>query len=110
MWDYKISPEEVDKLIKGEAKFAGHYDINGLFIKMLNNLPWYSIIKILQIEDVKKLLTNKNINKLRFKSIRNQYAKLQKLLRNEPLSAARWNTSSNEQTAYPILSNRWYGN
>lgn len=110
MWDYNISPEEVDKLIKGEAEFAGHYDIDSLFIKMLNNLTWYSILEILSIEDAEKLLTNKNIRKLRFKSIQNKYAKLQKILRNETLSSTRWNTSNNEQTAYPILSNRWYGN
>ena len=109
MWDYDISPEDIDKLIKGEIQYAGHYDINSLFIKILNNFPWYTVIEILPIELVKKLLTDENINKLRFKSIRNQYAKLQKILRNETLSSARWYTKGNEQTAYPVLSNRWYG-
>ena len=110
MWDYNISPQEVDDLITGKTKFAGHYDIEHLFVKILNNFPWYTVIEILPLEVVKKLLTDENINKLRFKSMRNQYAKLQKILRNETLSSARWYNANNEQTAYPVLSNRWYGN
>lgn len=109
MWDYNISPEEVDKLVKGEAKFAGHYDINSLFIKMLNNLSWYEIIEIIDIDRIIFLLTDEAINRIRIKSIQNNYARLQRLLRNETVSSAKWGSSANEQPAYPILSNRWYG-
>ena len=109
MWDYNISPEEVDKLMKGEVEFAGHYDISTLFIKMLNNLTWYEIIEIIHIDRIKQLLTDKIINKIRIKSIQNNYAKLKKILRNETLSSAKWYSTNNEQTAYPILSDRWYG-
>ncbi len=109
MWDYNISPEEVDKLVKGEAKFAGHYDINSLFIKILNNLTWYEIIEIINIDKIKILLTDEIINKIRVKSIQKNYAKLKKLLRNETVSSTRWYSASNEQIAYPILSDRWYG-
>ncbi len=109
MWDYNISPEEVDKLIKGETEFAGHYDINSLFIKILNNLTWYEIIEIINIDKIKILLTDEIINKIRVKSIQKNYAKLKKLLRNETVSSTRWYSASNEQIAYPILSDRWYG-
>jgi hypothetical protein len=109
MWDYNISPEEVDKLVKGETEFAGHYDINSLFVKMLNNLSWYEIIEIFQIDKIKLLLTDEIINKLRFKSIQDNYARLKGLLRNETVSSAKWNSANNEQFTYPILSNRWYG-
>lgn len=109
MWDYNISPEEVDKLVKGETEFAGHYDINTLFIKMLNNLSWYEILEIFHIDKIKFLLTDEIISKLRFESIQNNYARLKRLLRNETVSTAKWDTENNGQTAYPILSNRWYG-
>lgn len=109
MWDYNISPEEVDKLVKGETDFAGHYDINRLFIKMLNNLSWYEIIEIFHIDKIKLLLTDEIISKIRFESIQNNYARLKRLLRNETVPSAKWGSSGNEQAGYPILSNRWYG-
>ena len=109
MWDYNISPEEVDKLVKGETEFAGHYDINSLFVKMLNNLSWYEIIEIFQIDKIKLLLTDEIINKLRFKSIQDNYARLKRLLRNETVPSTKWGSANNEQPTYPILSNRWYG-
>lgn len=80
MWDYKISPEEVDKLVKGEAKFAGHYDKEKLFIKMLNNFPYFIILQIFDIITVKKLLTDKIIIKLRFKEAQNKYKYFKKRL------------------------------
>ena len=80
MWDYDISPEEVDKLIKGEAKFAGQYDINSLFIKMLNNFPYFIILQIFDIITIKKLLTDKIIIKLRFKEAQKKYKYVKKRL------------------------------
>ena len=109
MWDYNISPEEVDKLVKGETEFAGHYNINTLFIKILNTLSWYQIIEIINIDKIKMLLTDEIINKIRIESIKNNYARVKKLLQNETISSAKWYSEINEKTAYPILSNRWYG-
>ena len=54
MWDYNISPEDVDKLVKGEAEFAGHYDIDNLFRKMLESFPWFIILQIFEIETIRK--------------------------------------------------------
>jgi hypothetical protein len=73
MWDYNISPEEVDKLVKGEAKLAGHYDINNLFRKMLESFPWFIILQIFEIDVIQILLTDKTINKLRMPDLRNKY-------------------------------------
>ncbi len=109
MWDYNISPEEIDKLMKGEAEFAGHYDIDNLFRKMLENLVWYDILKILTLDQIKELLTDKVIQKLRFKSIQKKYARLQKVLRGQALSSSGWDSSADEQISYPILSDRRYG-
>lgn len=88
MWDYNISPEEVDKLVKGKVKYAGHYDIDRLFVKMLNNFPYFIILQIFDIKTVKKLLTNEVILKLRFKEIQEKYKYVQKRLQ-EVISTAR---------------------
>jgi len=87
MWDYNISPEEIDKVIKGEAEFAGHYDINGLFVKMLDNFPYFTVLQIFGIAVVKKLLTNKIIDKLRFKEAQTKYYYVKKRLQEIIFSA-----------------------
>ncbi|MEA3451116.1 MAG: hypothetical protein U9Q83_04350 [Bacteroidota bacterium] len=80
MWDYNISPSEVDKLVKGEAEFAGHYDIHNLFRKMLESFPWFVILQIFDIKTAKKLLTDHTINKLRIADMRNKYKYVKKRL------------------------------
>ena len=80
MWDYNISPEEVDKLVKGETEFAGHYDINSLFRKMLESFPWFTIIKLFEINTIKELLTDQIIIKLRSQSLREAYFYVKKRL------------------------------
>ena len=74
MWDYDISPEEVDKLIKGEIEYAGHYDIDSLFRKILETFPWFTVLKLFEIQTIKKLLTDKTIEKLRTPSLRKKYS------------------------------------
>ena len=88
MWDYDISPEEVDKLVKGETEFAGHYDINNLFRKMLESFPWFTIIKLFEINTIAELLTDQIINKLRTQSLRKTYFYVKKRL-HEIIPAAR---------------------
>ena len=80
MWDYNITPEEIDKVIKGEAEFAGHYDKENLFKKMLESFPWFTIIKLFEIHTVHKLLTDKIINKLRTPSLKKKYKYVKKRL------------------------------
>lgn len=80
MWDYNISPEEVDKLIKGETEHAGHYDINKLFVKILESFPWFTIIKIFDIQKINVLLNEQTIRKLRSPSLRDKYSYVKKRL------------------------------
>ncbi len=80
MWDYNITPEEVDKLIKGETKFAGHYDINNFFRKMLETFPWFTIIKIFELHKISELLTDQTVNQLRTPSLKKNYFYVKKRL------------------------------
>ncbi len=108
MWDYDIPPEEVHKLLQGETDRAGHYDIKRLFIKMLNNLTWYDILKIMPISKITELLTPDIISKIRFKSILSKYERLQKILRREPLPPAKQYFDALGKNPYIILSHRRY--
>ncbi len=80
MWDYNISPQEIEKLINGETQFAGHYDKKGLFIKVLENYPWYIVLQIFDIKTIKELLTDDTIEKLRMEDMKNKYRYVKKRL------------------------------
>ncbi len=73
MWDYDITPEKLDQLIKGETKLAGHYDINSLFKKMLESYPWFTILKIFELQKIAELLTDQTIDQLRTPSLKKNY-------------------------------------
>ena len=80
MWDYAISPNDMEELLEGKIPKAGHYTREKLFAKMLIGLPWYTIIQLLPVEDVKKLLTNEVIAVLWPKSVQKQYKYVKKKL------------------------------
>lgn len=42
MWDYNISVEEIGRVIDGKTARAGHYNLEGLFVKMASGLPMIS--------------------------------------------------------------------
>ena len=80
MWDYSISVVDMEKLLDGKIDNAGHYTREKLFAKMLTGLPWYTIIQLLPIENVKKMLTDELIGTLWPESIQKQYKYVRKRL------------------------------
>ena len=80
MWDYSISATDIEKLLEGKIDKAGHYTREKLFTKMLTSLPWYTIIQLLPVEEVKKMLTDEIIELLWPKSVQKQYKYVRKRL------------------------------
>ena len=80
MWDYDISPIDMEDLLDGKIVKAGHYNRETSFAKMLTGLPWYTIIQLLPVENVKELLTNEVIAVLWPKSVQKQYEYVRKRL------------------------------
>jgi len=80
MWDYAISPNDMEDLLDGKIVRAGHYTREKLFAKMLIGLPWYTIIQLLPVEDVKEMLTSEVIAVLWPKSVQKQYEYVRKRL------------------------------
>lgn len=73
MWDYNIPPEDCLEVLEGTREMAGHYTAETLFRKMLESLPWFTIIRIIEIDKVRELLTDRVVNSLRFKSLKKNY-------------------------------------
>ncbi len=72
-WDYNISSEEVLAVFAGKRVRAGHYDKYGLFRKLLESYPWFTILKLFSIDQLKALLTIEVIEKLRSESLKKHY-------------------------------------
>ena len=88
MWDYTVSAGDMEELLNGKINKAGHYTREKLFTKMLNGLPWFTIIRLLPVEDVKEMLTDEVIRTLWPKSVQKQYEYVRKRLQ-EALPDAR---------------------
>ena len=80
MWDYNISPEDVESVFAGTKTHAGHYTRETLFLKLLESYSWFTIVQLLSMDEIQALLTSSTINKLKSKSLRKKYEFVQKRL------------------------------
>ena len=72
-WDYKISPDDIESVLKGEKASAGHFNRETLFIRMLETYPWFTIVQVFTADEIKSLLTRKVVTRLRSESLRKKY-------------------------------------
>jgi len=80
LWDYNIPTEDIEAVLKGEKKLAGHYTREMLFQRMLESYSWFTIIQLFTPIEIQNLLTNQAISKLRSPSLRQKYEFVQKRL------------------------------
>lgn len=80
LWDYNITPEEIQAVLKGEAERAGHYTREAIFKKLVETYPWFTIIQIFSPEELKDLLTRDLIKDLRAPSLSEKYEFVRKRL------------------------------
>ena len=80
LWDYNLSTEDIDAVLKGEIKLAGHYSREMIFQKILESYSWFTIIKMFNPNEIQDLLTDKTISKLRLPSLHQNYVFVQKRL------------------------------
>jgi hypothetical protein len=80
MWDYNIPVEQLEDVLSGKKINAGHYNRQLLFVKMLETYPWFTIIQFFTINEIKLMLTDDVIKRLRMPSLRNKYEFVKKRL------------------------------
>ena len=80
MWDYAISVTDMEKLLDGNTDKAGHYTREKLFGKILSGLPWFTVIQLLPVGEIKKMLTDEFIEQLWPDSVKEQYRYVKKRL------------------------------
>jgi len=80
MWDYNIPVTDIEALLSGRKEIAGHYSRKTLFKKMLESYSWYTILQIFTPVEIKRLLTDDTINRLRTPSLKKKYGFVKKRL------------------------------
>lgn len=80
MWDYTIPVDDLEDVLTGKKNNAGHYNKRSLFVKMLETFPWFTIIQLFTVEEIKLMLTDDVIKRLRMPSLRNKYEFVKKRL------------------------------
>lgn len=80
LWDYTISTEDIEAVLRGDLKQAGHYNQEMIFLKILESYSWYTILQLFSPIQIKYLLTNEVIKKLRSPSLRIKYEFVQQRL------------------------------
>jgi hypothetical protein len=79
-WDYNIPPEDIEAVLKGESENTGHFNRESLFIRLLETYPWFTVIQLLEIEEIHKLLNQNIIGRLRSQALRKKYEFVRKRL------------------------------
>ena len=80
MWDYSISPVDIEAVLKGEQDMAGHCNKQAIFVRMLESYSWFTILQLFSPIEIRAMLSDEVIKKLRFNTLRSQYEFIQKRL------------------------------
>ncbi|MCX6254829.1 MAG: hypothetical protein NTV31_10180 [Bacteroidia bacterium] len=80
MWDYNISAVDVEAVLQGKRDTAGHYDKQAIFVKLLESFSWFTIVQLFSPVELRQLLSDDVVKKLRFKTLRTKYEFVQKRL------------------------------
>jgi len=80
LWDYTISDRDIDALMLGEIKMAGHYTREMIFLRLIESYSWFTILQLFTPVDIQHILTNQLISKLRSPSLRQKYEFVRKRL------------------------------
>ncbi len=73
VWDYKIPPEDIEAVLHGEKEAAGHLNREAIFLRLLESYSWFTILQLLPVDEIKALLNEQTIKKLRTPGLRKNY-------------------------------------
>ena len=80
LWDTKQDVKEIWPVYEGKINGFGHIDKTFLFRRALESYPWFTVLELFPIQEVKTRLTRELIFKLRSPSLQKKYLFLHDLL------------------------------
>lgn len=109
VWDYDYPAEDLLALARGEVASCGHLDRTALLVRVLERLPWYSVLAIVGLDEARRILDAGLHRRLRHRDMREKYERVRAILRGETLPPSGWDPEGRGAGAFPVLSHRWYG-
>jgi len=79
-WDYEVSEEEFQDILKGKISRAGHLDKETLYVRILTSLDWYSILDLVGTQHLQELLSESVLSRIYSKDLRRKYAVAKRVL------------------------------
>jgi len=79
-WDVNYSPDDLYAVLIKEKEKEGFMTRERLFTRLLETYSWYKLIEFVPREQLKEMLSDSIIKKLRIKSIRKRYEVISRLL------------------------------
>lgn len=72
-WDTPLSNDDLYCIFTGEAGQIGGIDKNWIYARILNTFNWYTVLKIVPQNELPSLLSDKVLNNLFPRQLRNKY-------------------------------------
>ncbi len=72
-WDTPLSNDELYQVFTGARQQIGSIDKNWIYARILNTFNWYTVLKIIPGDELPFLLSDKVINNLFPRQLRNKY-------------------------------------
>lgn len=79
-WDYRFREEDLQALLNGAVERVGHVDRYGLYARILTSFSWYQLIDLIPEQKLEEALSERVIDRIRFKDIRDKYYFAKRLL------------------------------
>ncbi len=80
-WDVDADPGELYRLLTGESEKAGHITRERLYSRLMETFSWYQVLEIVPGDQIKNMLDENIISKLRNKTLQKRYETLAEILR-----------------------------
>jgi hypothetical protein len=103
LWDSPLTPHQFLRILRGESSEQSSFDRPWAAARLLASLPWYSILKILPLSEVKALISRDVLDRIYPQSVRKQYEILGRILRGETISVAGWDPAAHERIPSAVL-------
>jgi len=79
-WDTTLTVDELYSVFTGKVESIKQVDKDWLYARILNSYSWYTVLKIFPRKDIKKILSDRNINILFPRSLREKYKNVRSIL------------------------------
>jgi len=72
-WDVKVEPDQLHGLLKGDIERIGHVDIHNLYYRILTTFDWYTILRIVPVDQLGDLLSDPVLSRIRFSDLKEKF-------------------------------------